>query len=149
MSADISNADTDESLIDGVHTFSEVTNNIKVSVQSYFLGEQSNADDNQYVWAYRILIENGGATSVRVISRHWKITDGYGQTEEIVGKGVIGEQPLIGPAGSFTYTSGCPLSSPSGFMQGTYDVVCETGDVFKVAIPVFSLDCPFDKQKLN
>jgi len=139
----------EEGLIEGVPIFSEITDEIKVSVQAYFLGEQSDSDPHKYVWAYRVLIENEGDTAVQLVSRHWKITDSRGHTQEIVGKGVVGEQPTIQPDSSFTYTSGCPLSTPSGLMRGSYDVVCETGALLKVAIPAFSLDCPHDKQILN
>lgn len=138
-----------EALIDGVLTFSETTEGVRVSVQSYFLNEQSDPDNNQYVWAYRILIENGGSMPVHLLSRHWTITDGNGVTQEVIGEGVVGEQPHIEPEGAFIYTSGCPLSTPSGFMHGTYEMEYPDGQLFKVAIPAFSLDSPFGSQNIN
>ncbi len=139
----------DEALIDGVLTFSDVTDDIRVSVQSYFLQAQSKPEDGQFVWAYRIQIENEGNKTVRLMSRHWIITDGDGTTKEVVGDGVIGEQPLIEPGGRFIYTSGSPLSHPSGFMHGTYDMVGEDGLSFKVTIPAFSLDSPYISTNIN
>lgn len=138
-----------EKMIDGVMTFSEETESIRVSVQSYFLTDQSEPEDGKYVWAYRILIENEGEYPVRLLTRHWKITDGIGSTQEVVGEGVVGEQPRIEPEGSFIYTSGCPLSTPSGFMQGSYEMEDVDGNIFKVAIPAFSLDSPFSLQDIN
>lgn len=138
-----------EKLIDGVMTFTETTENIRVSVQSYFLNDQSEPEDGKYVWAYRILIENEGEYSVRLLTRHWIITDGTGSQQEVVGEGVVGEQPRIEPEGRFIYTSGCPLGTPSGFMQGSYEFEDIDGNIFKVAIPAFSLDSPFSLQDIN
>ncbi len=139
----------DEALIDGVLTFTGVTDGIRVSVQSYFLDAQSNPESGQYVWAYRIQIDNETGKSVRLLSRHWIITDGDGSTKEVIGDGVIGEQPLIQPGGRFIYTSGSPLTHPSGFMRGTYDMIGEDGMSFKVKIPAFSLDSPYISTNIN
>ncbi|MEX0299869.1 MAG: Co2+/Mg2+ efflux protein ApaG [Kordiimonas sp.] len=139
----------EERLIDDVMTFTETTEGVRVSVQSYYLSEQSDPPEGKYVWAYRILIENEGDIPVRLLTRHWIITDGQGATQEVMGDGVVGEQPRLEPGSDFIYTSGCPLSTPSGFMQGSYDMEDAVGRTFKVAIPAFSLDSPFGSNKVN
>jgi ApaG protein len=118
------------------------SHNVTVGVASYFLGDQSNPDQAHYVWAYRICIKNDGDEAVQLISRHWIITDGKGRTEHVRGPGVIGEQPVLQPGESFEYSSGCPLSTPSGFMVGTYQMVREDGETFEAEIPAFPLDSP-------
>ncbi len=138
-----------EDFIEGVLTFEETTLGIRVAVQSYFLDGQSNPETNQYVWAYRILVENQNDAPVRLLSRHWIITDGNGNNNEVIGEGVIGEQPLIQPSQHFTYTSGSPLSTPTGFMRGTYEMEDLDGDRFRVAIPAFSLDSPYCSTHIN
>lgn len=139
----------DERLIEDVLTYTETTEDIRVSVQAYYLTDQSEPSEGKYIWAYRILIENQGNVPVRLLTRHWVITDGKGDTQEVIGDGVIGEQPRLEPGGDFIYTSGCPLNTPSGFMQGSYEMEDVNGDVFKVAIPAFSLDSPFCSPNIN
>lgn len=141
--------DTEEELIDGILTFSDTTEDIRVSVQSYFLEGQSKPDEGQFVWAYRIQIDNESGKAVRLMSRHWIITDGDGSTREVMGDGVVGEQPLIEPGERYVYTSGSPLSHPSGFMKGTYDMVGEDGRELTVTIPTFSLDSPYCHDQIN
>lgn len=138
-----------EELIEGVLTFEETTLEIKVSVQSYFLDGQSDPDANQYVWAYRVMIENQSDMPVRLLSRHWIITNGNGQNNEVKGEGVIGEQPLILPGQHFIYTSGSPLDTPTGFMRGSYEMEDPDGERFRVAIPAFSLDSPYCSTEIN
>jgi ApaG protein len=129
--------------------YCSVTEEIKVSVRSDFSPEHSEPSENRYFWTYTIEIANLGARSVQLTHRHWKITDGQGQMEEVRGAGVVGEQPKLKPGQSFTYSSGCPLSTPSGIMVGSYRMVDENGRAFDVAIPPFSLDCPYAKRVLN
>jgi ApaG protein len=129
--------------------YSAVSNNIRVTVEPKFLVEQSEPDDDVYFWAYTIEIANGGETSVQLTHRHWKIVDANGRREEVQGPGVVGEQPTLKPGESFRYTSGCPLATPSGIMVGTYRMVDETGRVFEVEIPAFSLDSPYAKRVVN
>jgi ApaG protein len=129
--------------------YSSVTEDIKVSVRSEFSPEQSEPSENRYFWTYTIEIANLGARSVQLTHRHWKITNGQGQTEEVRGAGVVGEQPKLKPGQSFTYSSGCPLSTPSGIMVGSYRMVDDEGRAFEVAIPPFSLDCPYARRVLN
>ena len=84
-----------------------------------------------------------------LLSRYWRITDGAGHTDEIRGPGVVGQTPLIGPGESFTYTSGCPLKTPSGIMLGSYQVTTREGPAFNVKIPAFSLDSPYAIRSMN
>lgn len=139
----------DEDLIDGVLTYEESTEGVHIAVQSYFLNEQSDPDEAQFVWAYRIKISNQGQAPVKLLSRHWIITDGGGGTHEVKGEGVIGEQPVIEPGDSFIYTSGTPLSTPSGFMRGSYEMRRADGGLFDVTIPAFSLDSPHSSLEIN
>ena len=83
------------------------------------------------------------------MTRHWMITDGLGRMQEVRGDGVVGEQPTLQPGQSFEYTSGCPLTTPSGMMVGSYGMIQRTGGRFDVDIPAFSLDCPHDQHSLN
>jgi len=141
--------DSDDDLIDGVLTFEAETEGVHVAVQSYFLNEQSEPEEGQYVWAYRIKISNKSDTPVKLLSRHWIITDGVGGIHEVRGEGVVGEQPLISPGDSFIYTSGTPLSTPSGFMGGSYEMRRTDGHTFDVEIPAFSLDSPHTSLDIN
>ena len=123
--------------------FSETTRDIRVSVRSFFLDDQSQPDDRQFVWAYRVRIENHGAESVKLLRRSWQITDAVGRTQHVDGEGVVGEQPLLEPGEAFEYTSGTPLETPTGFMKGAYQMVAtRSGERFDVRIPAFSLDSP-------
>jgi len=120
-----------------------ITRGVRVTVRSFYLDDQSQPDDNRFVWAYRVRIENQGAEPVQLLRRTWEITDARGRTQHVNGPGVVGEQPLLGPGEHFEYTSGTPLQTPSGFMVGTYHmVVAASGEAFDVAIPAFSLDSP-------
>lgn len=118
------------------------TRGITVSVTPSYLETESDPDSGRWVWAYTIAIENEGEEPVRLRARHWRITDAGGRVEEVRGPGVVGEEPTILPGDSFTYTSGCPLGTPSGFMQGSYRMEREDGSKFDIAIPLFSLDLP-------
>jgi ApaG protein len=129
--------------------FFATTRDIEVAVTSYFLRDQSDVDEQHFVWAYQIRIRNNGTQSVQLISRHWIITDGHGRIEHVRGPGVVGEQPKLAPGESFEYSSGCPLTTPSGMMVGTYQMVDADGAEFDIDIPPFSLDSPFADQTLN
>ncbi len=126
-----------------------VTRDIEITVLPEFLPERSDDGERHYFWAYTVEIANQGAASIQVTDRHWKITDGQGRLEEVRGPGIVGEQPTLLPGEVFRYTSGCPLSTPSGFMTGSYRVVVDGGDVFDAEIPLFSLDSPFIRRVLN
>jgi ApaG protein len=117
-----------------------VTREIEVSVAPRFLEGESAPERNRFVWAYAITIKNHGAETVQLLSRHWLITSAAGATQEVRGPGVVGEQPVLPPGGVFRYTSGVPLTTPSGIMRGTYQMVNQEGEQFDVTIPAFSLD---------
>ena len=122
--------------------YRQTTRAIQVTVEPSFVEGESSPDDGRYFWAYRIEISNLGGEVVRLRSRHWRITDANGKTEEVRGAGVVGKQPVLKPGETFSYTSGCPLSTPSGTMVGTYQAIGDDGEIFAVAIPAFSLDLP-------
>jgi ApaG protein len=135
-----------------LHDFSmyrKTTHDITVTVQPLYLEEQSDPDVSQYVWAYHVNIENNSRQPVKLQHRYWHITDGHGRVLEVSGPGVVGEQPLIPPGGSFEYTSGTPLPTSSGIMVGRYGMVNGEGEQFDVDIPAFSLDSPFTQASIH
>jgi ApaG protein len=129
--------------------YETVTRGIRIRVTPHYLEEQSTPEESEFFWAYTVDIANEGEEIVQLRSRVWRITDGHGQTEEVRGPGVVGETPTIQPGKSFSYTSGCPLRTPSGIMVGSYQMVDANGQMFDVAIPAFSLDSPFAKRSVN
>jgi ApaG protein len=129
--------------------YSAITRNIEVNVEPFYLADRSDPDENRYVWAYRVTIDNQSDDNVKLISRYWHITDGAGRIEEVRGAGVVGEQPELSPGDSYQYTSGCPLSTPSGIMVGTYTMRSGRGEVFEIDIPAFSLDIPDRSRTVN
>ena len=125
------------------NAFHATTAGIRVDVRVYYLEEQSRPEDGRFVWAYQVRIHNGTSTTVQLLRRSWRITDGSGQVMRVEGEGVVGEQPVLAAGESFEYTSGTPLATPSGFMTGTYHMLRrDSGERFDVAIPLFSLDSP-------
>jgi ApaG protein len=129
--------------------YTAVSNQIKVTVLPKYLEDQSEPDEGRYFWSFTIEIANVGDRIVQLTHRHWQITDADGRREEVRGPGVVGEQPKLKPGDAFSYTSGCPLKTPSGIMVGTYRMVDESGAAFDVAIPAFSLDSPHVKRLLH
>jgi ApaG protein len=129
--------------------YEAVTRDIRICVTPQYLEDESAPDESRYVWADTIDISNEGQETVQLRSRHWRITDGAGRTEEVRGPGVVGKQPTLSPGTTFTYTSGCPLSTPSGIMVGTYQMTTEKGELFNVDIPAFSLDSPHSRHTVN
>ena len=125
------------------------TNSIRVTVKPHYLAERSAPDEPIFFWAYEIEIANEGDIPVQLISRRWVIVDEVGREEIVEGLGVIGEQPLLGPGESFEYTSGVPLTTPTGIMSGTYLMVARDGSQFEVEVPAFSLDSPDMRPTLN
>ena len=118
------------------------TRGVTVRVSVSYLPEQSEPQRGRWFWAYHIRLENDGPGAVQLLTRHWIITDGRGARHSVEGEGVVGEQPLIEPGASFDYVSGCPLATPTGAMQGSYRMVDDTGAIFDVTIPNFSLSAP-------
>ncbi|MEZ5926126.1 MAG: Co2+/Mg2+ efflux protein ApaG [Hyphomicrobiaceae bacterium] len=129
--------------------YQAITHNIRVTVVPQYLPERSEPAASRYFWAYTIEIANQGHWPMQLRSRYWRITDALGRTEEVRGPGVVGEEPVIMPGSAFTYTSGCPLSTSSGIMVGTYQMQLEDGRMLDIAIPAFSLDCPDRRPQLN
>jgi ApaG protein len=107
-----------------------------------YLPDQSEPDNDHYVFAYTITIRNTGKVAAQLMSRHWIITDGEGKVEEVRGAGVVGEQPVLQPGQVFEYTSGCPLTTPVGSMKGRYQCVAADGTRFDAPIPEFILSMP-------
>ncbi|ARQ56666.1 MULTISPECIES: Co2+/Mg2+ efflux protein ApaG [Rhizobium] len=126
-----------------------LTRDIEVVVEPFYLEEQSDPEDDRYVWGYRIVISNNSGVAVRLINRYWNITDQNGQVDEVTGPGVVGEQPRLSPGDTYEYSSGCPLDTPSGLMFGHYQMETDEGELFDVDIPAFSLDSPGLLRVLN
>ncbi|MCY3768501.1 MAG: Co2+/Mg2+ efflux protein ApaG [Gammaproteobacteria bacterium] len=112
---------------------------IKITVTPHYLQEQSEPENNQYIFAYTVHMENQGNTAAQLLTRHWIITDSEGKTEEVRGPGVVGEHPHLKPGESFEYTSGAILQTPVGSMMGSYQMRDENGDLFDAVIPAFTL----------
>ena len=124
-------------------TSEAVTRQIRVSVSSEYAPARSALADNQWFFLYTITIANEGEETVQLVTRHWLITDGAGKIEEVRGPGVVGETPTLAPGETFSYTSGCPLTTPFGMMQGTYQMVTKDGEKFDVTIAPFTLSEPY------
>lgn len=120
-----------------------VTQGVRVHVQSEYAPERSRPAENEWFFVYTVSITNEGAEPVQLLTRHWIITDGTGRIEEVRGPGVVGKQPVLRPGESFEYTSGCPLATPFGVMEGTYQMVAESGARFDAKIAPFTLSEPY------
>jgi ApaG protein len=125
------------------------TEGVIVRVSPRFLDDESSPEDHRFMWAYHIEIENRGERRLRLLTRHWRITDRDGRVQEVNGSGVVGQNPLLGPGEKFEYTSGAPLSAPSGLMSGTYRMIDEQGGSLEAEIPMFALDSPYDVRRAN
>ena len=119
--------------------YQESTQAITVQVKPTYVREHSDPEQGVYVFAYEVTIKNESESPAQLMDRHWVIRDGEGVEREVKGPGVIGEQPLLAPGGSFTYSSYCPLPTPTGSMRGTYGMRREDGTSFQVRIPLFFL----------
>ncbi len=126
-----------------------VTRGIRVTVEPRFVEEESQPEKGKYFFAYTVEIANMSTDRVQLESRHWTIVDGHGRFQQVKGAGVVGKQPVLGPGESFTYTSGCPLTTPDGTMQGSYLMLLETGEAFRAEIPAFALESPFAKRVIH
>jgi ApaG protein len=129
--------------------YKAVTHGISVTVTPRYVAEESSPAENRYFFAYAVEIINLSIERVQLRSRYWRIIDGRGNVQEVRGAGVVGKQPVLDPGESFSYTSGCPLSTPDGTMQGRYGMVTAAGDAFDVEIPAFSLDSPHARRVVH
>lgn len=135
--------------IPGLFTSVATTEGITVRVQPRYAGDQSDPENGHWVWHYHVRIENGSGLQVQLRDRHWIITDGHGERRDVMGEGVVGEQPVIPPGGSYDYVSGCPLSTPMGQMRGHFGMQDGGGRRFEVEIPAFDLISPDAKGAAN
>jgi ApaG protein len=126
------------------------TRAIRVAVSPAYLDDQSDPEDDRYVWSYTVTIENKSAVPVQLLSRYWNIVDGFGRIQEVRGPGVVGAQPVIAPGTSFQYTSGCPLETASGSMSGHYQMrSVPSGESFEAEIPAFLLESPYERRQIH
>jgi len=126
----------------GVRTSDTTTRGIRIEVQSMYMPERSVPKDGQYLFEYQVRISNIGSETAQLISREWIITNADGEVERVKGPGVVGEQPLLPPGGSFEYRSFCPLKTPVGSMHGSYQMITVEGDRFDAVISPFTLAVP-------
>lgn len=119
-----------------------VTLGMTVRVSVAFLADQSEPDRGRWFWAYHIRIENGRGEPAQLLTRRWTIVDGRGSVHVVEGEGVVGEQPVIQPGQSYDYVSGCPLATPTGAMQGAFQMLGSDGAMFDVEVPRFELIGP-------
>jgi ApaG protein len=124
-------------------TSEAVTRGVRVRVQSEFNPDRSDPSRSQWFFLYTIKIANEGTETVQLLTRHWIITDSEGKVEEVRGPGVVGKQPILKPGESFEYTSGCPLATAFGMMEGTYQMVTTDGERFDAKIAPFTLSEPY------
>ncbi len=123
--------------------YTALTRGVRVTVRAFYLADQSVPEEGRHVWAYRVEIRNEGSRAVQLLKRTWLITDAQGRTTRVHGEGVVGEQPVLDPGEAFEYTSGTPLSTPSGIMRGTYHMITlPDEEPFDAEVPAFSLDSP-------
>ena len=117
-------------------------NKINIEILPTYIAEQSDPSSDHYVFSYTVTIRNEGKKSARLLTRHWVITDGDGQVQEVRGDGVIGEQPHLSPGEDFKYTSGTFMNTPVGTMRGSYQMITDSGETFEAEIPNFTLAVP-------
>ena len=129
-------------MIDALFPLKAVTGDVTVRASVSFQAETSAPAGHQWFWVYHVRIENNGDTPVQLIDRHWQITDARGGLSVVEGAGVIGEQPVIAPGAAFDYVSGCPLTTPTGRMVGTYGMMGADGQRFTISVPELPLLAP-------
>lgn len=127
--------------------FRSETSGIEVRVRPNFLPEESRPAANRFVWAYEVEIENGSPEVWQLTHRCWDIIDALGRQQNVEGEGVVGQTPVLNPGDVFRYTSGVPLSAPSGMMGGKYTMLGRNGETMDIKIPTFSLDSPYNKER--
>lgn len=124
-------------------TSEATTRGVHVRVEPQFDPERSSPEQEHWFFLYTVTITNQGEETVQLLRRHWIITDGEGHVEEVRGPGVVGDQPVLRPGESYTYTSGCPLTTAFGFMQGTYQMITADGEEFDAEVAPFELSEPY------
>jgi ApaG protein len=129
-------------ILDSLFRETATTDGITIRVAPNFLSDQSQPQSGRWFWSYHIRIENHSDEAVQLLTRHWKITDGRGNTSYVDGDGVVGEQPVLEPGGAHDYVSGCPLPTPSGNMEGHFRFIRADGSTFLAEIPRFALIAP-------
>ena len=125
--------------------YEEVTGGVRIRVRPRFMHDESEPGRGKFMWSYTVDVENESDRTWTIVRRHWRIVDAAGRRQDVDGDVVNGQTPTLGPGERFSYTSGAPLSAPSGMMSGTYDLVDEDGAQLVATIPVFSLDSPYDQ----
>jgi ApaG protein len=136
-------------LPDNFVMYERTTRGIRVAIKPAFLDDQSDPEDNRYLWSYTVTIENRGSETVQLMSRYWHITDGAGHVKEVRGPGVVGAQPVLAPGQMFQYTSGCPLETSSGHMVGKYQMRTAAGEAFEADVPAFLLESPHEQRQIH
>lgn len=132
------------------YIYSEITQYIRITVRPNFLQELSHPEDSKFIWSYSIILENMGTKTIQLINRYWQIIDKFGYIQNVEGPGVVGQQPIIKPGESFEYSSHAELTTSSGIMFGSYDLIYSHNDEqFSAKIPVFSLDMPNEVKVLH
>ena len=129
--------------------YSKTTMGVTVTVTPYFLEDQSSPNESHYVWAYQVNIKNSSSDTMKLDHRNWVIIDANGKIINVRGEGVVGEIPIIQPGETFEYTSGTPLKTTNGIMQGFYLMSQNNGKQLKIDIPTFSLDSPYNKKNFH
>jgi len=124
-------------------TSEAITRSVRIRVEAEYAPDRSQPCKNQWFFLYTVTISNEGLETLQLLTRHWVITDGTGHVEEVRGPGVVGKQPTLRPGESFEYTSGCPLTTPFGVMEGSYQMMSEAGERFDVRIAPFTLSEPY------
>jgi len=133
----------------GIILYEQRTDDVIIRVEPEFLAEQSSPRDSRFIWAYTVEIDNQSGRDLTVTDRFWQIADSNGQVQEVRAAGVVGETPVVKSGETFRYTSGAPLTAPSGMMRGSYKMCTETGESFDIIVPTFLLDSPHEGHSLN
>ncbi len=133
----------------GIPLYEQRTEDVIVRVEPEFLAEQSNPSDSRFIWAYTVEIDNQSDRDLTVTDRFWQIADSSGQVQEVRAAGVVGETPMVKSGETFRYTSGAPLTAPSGMMRGSYTMRAECGECFDIIVPTFLLDSPHEGHCFN
>ncbi|MCG8460611.1 MAG: Co2+/Mg2+ efflux protein ApaG [Holophagales bacterium] len=127
----------------GVFTSEAITRGVRVRVRSFYDAQRSDPRESQWFFLYTVRVHNEGEGPVQLLARHWIVRDEQGHAEEVRGPGVVGEQPVIPPGSKFEYTSGCPLGTSTGTMEGSYLMAAADGEHFEARIAPFTLSEPY------